>query len=83
MSGRGGGQVKIKHKSAVFKRVSLSIGGASMSIGVADFAWPLFGAGPGTNFCNFVTKVNKIAKTVGFPGNFVYKAPKTVLSSHS
>ena len=28
----------------------------------------------GTNFCNFVTKVNKIAKTVGFPGTFVYKA---------
>ena len=22
--------------------------------------------------CNFVTKVNKIAKTVGFPGDFVY-----------
>ena len=26
-----------------------------------------------TNFCNFATKGNKIARTVGFPGNFVYK----------
>ena len=25
-----------------------------------------------TNFCNLVTKVNKIAKTVEFPGKFVY-----------
>ena len=32
-----------------------------------------------TNFCNFVTKVNKIAKTVGFPGNFVYKALRALL----
>ena len=31
------------------------------------------------NFCNFVTKVNKIAKTVGFPGNFVYKLFRTLL----
>ena len=26
-----------------------------------------------TNFCKFVTKVNQIAKTVGFSGNFVTK----------
>ena len=49
-----------------------------MSIEGADSPWPLYGAGPGINFCNFVTKVNKIAKTVGFPGNFVYKAPRTL-----
>ena len=32
-----------------------------------------------TNFCNFVTKVNKIAKTVGFPGTFVHKAFRALL----
>ena len=26
-----------------------------------------------TNFCNFATKANKIAKTVGFSDNFMYK----------
>ena len=33
-----------------------------------------------TNFCNFVTKVNKIAKLVGFPGTFVHKAFRALLS---
>ena len=32
-----------------------------------------------TNFCNFVTKVNEIAKTVGFPGIFVHKALRALL----
>ena len=32
-----------------------------------------------TKFCNFVTKVNEIAKTVGFPGTFVHKAFRAVL----
>ena len=36
-----------------------------------------------TNFCNFVTKVNKIAKTVGFPGTFEHKAFGTLLWYHS
>ena len=31
-----------------------------------------------TNFCNIVTKVKKIAKAVGFPGNFVYKTLKAL-----
>ena len=26
-----------------------------------------------SNFCNFVTKLNKIAKTVGFPDTFLHK----------
>ena len=33
-----------------------------------------------TNFCNFVTKMNKIAITVGFPAdNFVCKALRALL----
>ena len=32
-----------------------------------------------TNFCDFVTEVNKIAKTVGFPGSFVHKAFRALL----
>ena len=34
-----------------------------------------------TNFCNFVITVNKITKTVGFPGNFVYKALRCIMMS--
>ena len=37
------------------------------------FSW-LIPSNQRTNFCNFVTKVNKIAKTVKFRGNFEYKA---------
>ena len=32
-----------------------------------------------TNFCNFVTKVNKVAKALRFPGTFVHKAFRALL----
>ena len=54
----GGAEFEIKRSLQNSKLVNRGGGGggASMSIGVANSAWPLFGADPGTNFCNFVKK---------------------------
>ena len=41
---------------------------------VIRFVSSLIPSNQRTNFCNFVTKENKIAKTIRFPGNFAYKA---------
>ena len=43
---RGGQSLKLSTKAAVFKKLSLLIGGPSMSIGEVRPPWPLLGAGP-------------------------------------
>ena len=49
---------------------------------VSRFFFSLIPLNQRTNFCNFVTKLNKITKAVGLTGNFVYKALRALLRHH-